>query len=846
MTIIGSRFFPVVISRSRSKLWWQKPHSIALGAILVFLFAVLVFQKDSVIISVVRSFSCTIHESSWLQESLRLIRPFGKNDVLTFLAFLIGIRYRHKAVQILLSMILVGILVWPLKQVVERERPNHSNARSFPSGDTAAVTAFVVPIMAQSVKSIPLGAGLIVAVGAIRLFDGVHYPSDVLAGIGLGMLAASVVLMFGISVRRRRLLPVYFVYAAGILLISRLVEYVATDHCLMFMDFFTVYGAPLILMLFAGYSVTRVRVWKRLFMNNAFSKINNRRVLIFLAVFVLGMLFFITTRSTLWDRDEPQYSQATIQMITSGNYLYPTFNGKVFSDKPVLMYWLMSLPIRLFGVSEFACRFFSPVAILIAGLATALLGWRLFSPFAGVLAMAMLITTPMIIVNGTLATADAILLAFIALAIMVIALSNPLSPRGSRFWIFVGCLTAGIMTKGPIIAIPIIVAITALCFGRHFSRLSVRQLILIGTAGLLAVIVYLFWFIPANLATGGEFLRVGIGRRIIQQTFYPLQSHGGNRLLYIPYYLPVLLCGFFPWTLYLPAVVSAWTERQIWPQNARPLLLGWMLSTFCIFTLVATKLPHYVMPCWPALALVSASVLDAQCRGVLGAKSILWMKRGVWLFAPAGFLFGMILLVAPWFLPVPGARVACAGAGLQLLVITGYGFRLHRTGLFLEAAAVLFAGVVLLQSIFALTVLPSLETLKVSPRIAKAVNKKTVLNSNSNTLPEFLAVTRSYREPSLLFYLRQPTLTTIRDNVDFVAWARNDNPGILVIPRTLFDQIKEEYGPLPLWKVAIVKGFNYSKGKWVDLLVLDRGGKQILDKWINQRNKIKNRKSKKP
>lgn len=823
MIPVGSKFSRFIISPHKPKFFWQRPRAFAIGAFLILLSAVLVSQRDSAIANAVYSFGLTIHKSSWLRELLRLIRPFGKNDTLMFLAFLIGVRYRHKAVQILLSMILVGILVWPLKLTVERERPNLSNTHSFPSGDTAAITAFVVPIMAQSAKSVPLAAGLILAVGAIRIFDGVHYPSDVLAGICLGMLAASIILTFGVSIRRCRLRRIYFLYAAGIIFIERLTEYLTTGHCLTFMDFFTVYGIPLLLIFFARYSAVRVRTWKQLFSSDTSGKQNIRYVVLILAVLALVMFFFITARSTLWDRDEPRYAQATIEMVTSGNYLYPTFCNKVFPDKPILMYWLMSASIHVFGVSEFAARFFSPLATVIAVVITALIGRRLFSPFAGILAMAMLITTPMIIINGTLATTDAVLLAFIVLAISVFALSNPIGLHGSLIWLFfAGCLAGAMLTKGPIVAIPILVAITTLGFGRHFSRSLAKQLIFIGAAVLLAIFIFLLWFIPANLATGGEFLKVGIGHRVLRQTFYPLESHGGNFLLYLPYYLPVILCGFFPWTLYLPAAVSVWTGQQTWFRTSRLLLLSWILVTLCLMTLIATKLPHYILPCWPALALISAGVLDAQCRGVLSAKNILWLKRGIWLFVPAGFLFGIALLVGPWFLPMPGARVACTGAGIQILLITMYGSRLHRAGHFLKSAAILFVGVLLLQFSFALTVLPSVETFKVSPRIARAIYKKT---------PSGIPVAiRGYKEPSLVFYLQKSLIINIPDNAGVATWARGNGAGILVIPRTLFTQIQKEYGPLRLWKIAIVKGFNYSKGIRVDLLVLYRGKRQIFNK----------------
>jgi 4-amino-4-deoxy-L-arabinose transferase-like glycosyltransferase len=68
------------------------------------------------------------------------------------------------------------------------------------------------------------------------------------------------------------------------------------------------------------------------------------------------MYLLFAGSSTLWDRDEALYARATVEMIESGNYFVPTFNGEAWADKPILLYWLMSVPVRLFGPSEVACR----------------------------------------------------------------------------------------------------------------------------------------------------------------------------------------------------------------------------------------------------------------------------------------------------------------------------------------------------------------------------------------------------------------------------------------------------------------------------------------------------------
>src|SRR6185295_1348610 len=128
-----------------------------------------------------------------------------------------------------------------------------------------------------------------------------------------------------------------------------------------------------------------------------------RRPLLLLALGVLAFYGFATTRSTLWDRDEPRFAQATVEMIASGDHLVPTFNHELRPDKPILIYWLQSVPMRLFGAHEWTARFWAPVGVAIAALLTAAIGRRLFGARVGFLAAAMLVSTMLVFVEGTAA-----------------------------------------------------------------------------------------------------------------------------------------------------------------------------------------------------------------------------------------------------------------------------------------------------------------------------------------------------------------------------------------------------------------------------------------------------------
>lgn len=114
-----------------------------------------------------------------------------------------------------------------------------------------------------------------------------------------------------------------------------------------------------------------------------------------------ALYLLIAGSSTLWDRDEPRYARVTAEMVESGNYLVPTFNGEVWFDKPILLYWLMSVPVRLLGPSEIACRFTGVMGTAVTLLLTFFIGKKLYDAKAGLWAEAILGTTLLMLFVGS-------------------------------------------------------------------------------------------------------------------------------------------------------------------------------------------------------------------------------------------------------------------------------------------------------------------------------------------------------------------------------------------------------------------------------------------------------------
>lgn len=531
------------------------------------------------------------------------------------------------------------------------------------------------------------------------------------------------------------------------------------------------------------------------------------------AVVVIAFLF-VTTRSTLWDADEARFSRATVEMVQSGNYLYPTFNDKLRPDKPILIYWLMSLPVRLLGPTELACRFFAPIGAAATCLLIWLVGCRLFSRKAALLAMLMLASTPIMLVVGTAATTDAILLACIWTAITAFVLSMA---DGVKVWhiaLMTLALTAALLTKGPVgWVIPLLAIVTTLLIGmRGAVPLGRKYVPWLAVAFVVGFGLALIWAIPANDATHGEFYRRGIGFHVIERSQQPLQHHGGNFLLYLLFYPLAILVGFLPWTMFLPGMVSALCGGRLGGRMGRAFLLGATLPTLVMMTIVQTKLPHYILPIWPALALGTAATMDAAQRNALTPRDLRWLRRGVWFFGPLMILFALGLALAPLILPVPGLAAPCLITAAIICVMACIAIRQHLFGTLRSAVIALLVAMAVIEGALVLGVLPVVEKAKVIPAIARQVTPRL-----SKDTPVFAC---DVGRATLNFYIGRHITYLKSDEV--VSWARGSGDGVLIINERDLRRIEEKNKGLDLVAIARASGYDYSRAKWLELVAVAR------------------------
>lgn len=343
---------------------------------------------------------------------------------------------------------------------------------------------------------------------------------------------------------------------------------------------------------------------------------------------ILAVFLALAPLTSLWDRDEPRFAQAAIEMQASGNYLMPTFNGEWRTQKPPLVTWLMSLSMQLLGPSAFAARVWSPLGLTVAALATWTVGRRLWSARVGAMSMIIMALNPLALVQGAAATADAILLASItsAIAVGVRMLAQP--PTWREGLAMGAVMGLGLLTKGPVaLALPLAilgVSTWACRAERTWSRAVTMQL---AFAAAIATVIYAMWIVPAAAATGGLAIERGLIGENLGRFLIPMEGHGTPLLLAPLYYPAVILVGLLPWSRHLRAAATHRHSTEVFRPLARTLLLAWVIVPLLAFTIAATKLPHYILPIWPALALGIAAVLgrrdaDAALHALAGRAGV--------------------------------------------------------------------------------------------------------------------------------------------------------------------------------------------------------------------------------
>ncbi len=392
-----------------------------------------------------------------------------------------------------------------------------------------------------------------------------------------------------------------------------------------------------------------------------------------IAVVAATVFFFNLGQARLWDRDEPRNAGCAAEMLQRGDLVVPIFNDQLRHQKPVLQYWLTISAYQLFGVNEFAARFWS--ALLATGtlLATYCIGRILFDPRTGLIGAIALASSLMFAVAARAATPDSVLMFCVttALALFVVGThwkrpstesEPPCFPTDYRWAVSIyAMLGLAILAKGPVgFLLPMAtMGLYGLVAGRQRRSAANRNWIISTwqfvwsvvrpnhflktlwrmrpiSAAVIALAVAAPWFVLVHLRTEGDFTRLFFIGEHFGRATTTLENHGGG----IWFYPLAILVGFFPWScLWGPTLISMITANRTAADTAvvqsanvessgRALLVCWVLVQVGAFSIVQTKLPSYVTPCYPALALLTAWGLRPLWGNGVKAQPGLLIHRG--------------------------------------------------------------------------------------------------------------------------------------------------------------------------------------------------------------------------
>ena len=468
-----------------------------------------------------------------------------------------------------------------------------------------------------------------------------------------------------------------------------------------------------------------------------------------LAALAMALLWPGIARIPPLDRDESRTAQAAAQMLESDDYTDIRFQDAPYYAQPAGIYWLQAAAVSLLGTPEqrdiWVDRVPGALAAVVSVLLTQRIGTVLYGPATGFVAGLLLALSVLLGAEARMATIDAMLLAVILAAqaaLLDIWRRRNAPPEDAPSWVapalFWAATGAGLLLKGPVILLVSGGTLLGLLAVERTARWMLALRPLLGAAIVAAML--LPWVIGIAGVSGGDFFARALGDNLLGKLAHGQQRHG----LPAGTYLVLFVLTFWPGSLF-----AARALPFVWVNRAAPetrFLLAWILPSWIVFELAATKLPHYVLPTYPAIAALAAAAICAPDgwsrlarvgRILTAAYAGLWVAVGlvlalggpvllVWLGHRLDALAALAAVVAAILVvhasrqakrPAPRVALACAGAAMLAITLSS-----------------------------SLIVLPGLQTIWLSPRIAAAVR-------SLRPCPDSVLASASYAEPSLVYLL---------------------------------------------------------------------------------------------
>lgn len=341
-------------------------------------------------------------------------------------------------------------------------------------------------------------------------------------------------------------------------------------------------------------------------------KEQNFRSIIIIGVVTFFIMLFNLGTIPLLDPDEPVYAETAVEMIATHDFISPRIYGDYWYDKPPMYYWLTALSTGVFGKGEFSARFPSAVMAIGTVFMVYFVTRKFFRQRAAILSALILATSFEFFYLGKAAVTDMTLTFFFSGVIFAY--------MQKKYWLMYVCMALAVLTKGPVgLVLPGAIIGIHLMLIKDWKQFFKMKLV----SGLsIFFLIAAPWYMIMYHLHGMTFVETFLGFHNI--TRFLQSEHSGVKW---HYYVPVLLIGFFPWAIYLfQAIFAGIKERKGKEGCYLVLMLTWIGSVFVFFSISQTKLISYILPLYPAMAILTGWYIDrllSAGKGIVFGVSLL-------------------------------------------------------------------------------------------------------------------------------------------------------------------------------------------------------------------------------
>jgi len=486
-----------------------------------------------------------------------------------------------------------------------------------------------------------------------------------------------------------------------------------------------------------------------------------KQPLFWLLLICAASFFTFLGGHSLWDVDEPNNAVCAREMLLAGNWWVPMFNGDYRFDKPILIYWLMMPLDAVFGVNEWTARL--PSALSMTGLVLVIWAMtrRLMAAAAPVvrdnaalMAAGMFATALHIIVIARAAVPDPLLMLALGIALPALLISyleqkkeqvqQPSERMPGLVVVAYIAIGLGTLAKGPIAGLmPLLIVAAFLTLMGDWKN---WQLFHPFKGTVIALAVALPWYIAVGVLTHGVWLEGFIFHHNIDRFTDPLQGHHGFPGLY----MISVLAGWFPWTGLLAAMLwfGSWRLNALREEPVRLFLLCWMGVYILFFSIARTQLPNYVLPLFPAAAMLMAYGW-AYASTELRQRAVRWLVWTALVLSVGIVVGGGLGLEKQW----PGEGYYILSMLPVVLASAWLVWKKHQAGG--DSRFILAGAMVISMVLLAGWSVKGIDHNKISTTLA---SRATAAGFDGSELGTF-----HYFQPSLLFYHggRLPMLTDV-------------------------------------------------------------------------------------